>query len=86
LNVEAERSWKSDVVALFGYYNLFTHQVSMPPQTDCVATDASASRRVNLAYAPTHPREFDKLAVQLADLLRPDITGLRQRGVKIPVT
>jgi carbonic anhydrase len=71
LYVEAERSWKSDVLALFGFYNLYTHQVSMPPQTFRVAYEDSIPR-VNLAYAPTHPREFDTLALQLAELMHPD--------------
>jgi len=71
LYVEVERSWKSDVLALFGFYNLFTHQVSMPPQSFRVPINQFESR-VNLAYAPTHPREFDSLAVQMAEILRPD--------------
>ncbi len=71
LYVEAERSWKSDVLALFGVYNLFTHQVSMPPQSFRVAS-ADSEPHVNLAYAPTHPREFDSLALQMAEILRPD--------------
>jgi carbonic anhydrase len=71
LYVEAERSWKSDVLALFGVYNLFTHQVSMPPQNFRVASSDSEPH-VNLAYAPTHPREFDGLALQMAEILRPD--------------
>src|SRR5205085_10898460 len=70
LYVEAERSWKSDVLALFGVYNLFTHQVSMPPQNFRTASEDSEPH-VNLAYAPTHPREFDALALQMAELLRP---------------
>jgi carbonic anhydrase len=72
LFVEAERSWKSDVLALFGVYNLFTHQVSMPPQKFKVASQDSEPH-VNLAYAPTHPREFDRLAEQMAEILRPDV-------------
>ena len=71
LNVEAERSWKSDVLAVFGVYNLFTHQVSMPPQSFRTAIEDSKPH-VNLAYAPTHPREFEALAEQMALILRPD--------------
>lgn len=71
LYVEAERSWKSDVLALFGVYNLFTHQVSMPPSNFRIASEDSTPH-VNLAYAPTHPREFDQLAIQMAEILRPD--------------
>jgi carbonic anhydrase len=71
LYVETERSWKSDVQALFGVYNLFTHQVSMPPQNFRTAVE-DRQPHVNLAYAPTHPREFDHLAVQMAEILSPD--------------
>jgi carbonic anhydrase len=69
LYIEAERSWKSDVQSLFGVYNLFTHQVSMPP-SDFRTASLDTEQRVNLAYAPTHPREFDALAIQMAELLR----------------
>jgi len=54
LYVEAERSWKSDVLALFGVYNLFTHQVSMPPQNFRVASSDLSAR--HLAYVPRTAR------------------------------
>ena len=65
LQMEVERSWRSEIQVLYGVYNLFTHQVSMPPTI--FGTEES---RVNLAYAPTHPREFDKLAAEMANRLR----------------
>jgi carbonic anhydrase len=65
LQMEVERSWRSEVQVLYGVYNLFTHQVSMPPPI--VGSNES---RVNLAYAPTHPRDFDVLANEMAVRLR----------------
>lgn len=73
LHSEAERSWKSEIQMLFGVYNLHTHQVSMPP-ANFRTSDPLTDRHVNLAYAPTHPREFDSLAIELAELLRPPTT------------
>ena len=70
LYVEAERSWKSDVLALFGCYNLQSHQVSMPPKSFRDMNEVDEPH-VNLAYAPTHPREFEALALNMAELLRP---------------
>lgn len=70
LYVEAERSWKSDMQVLFGCYNLHTHQVSMPPASFRLAHE-DVERPVNLAYAPTHPREFDAMSIQMAELLFP---------------
>jgi carbonic anhydrase len=65
LQLEVERSWRSEIQVLYGVYNLFTHQVSMPPPI--AGPDES---RVNLAYAPTHPRDFDMLANEMAARLR----------------
>jgi carbonic anhydrase len=65
LQMEVERSWRSEVQVLYGVYNLFTHQVSMPPPIS-----GSEESRVNLAYAPTHPRDFDLLANEMATRLR----------------
>lgn len=66
LQLEVERGWRSEIQVLFGVYNLFTHHVSMPP-----AHLGSGESKVNLAYAPTHPREFDQLAIEMAARLRP---------------
>lgn len=68
LHLEVERSWKTEVQVLYGVYNLHTHQVSLPPPG--VDFDGSADH-VNLAYAPTHPREFDVLAQEMARRLLP---------------
>ena len=42
----------------------------MPPQNFLTAS-ADSEPHANLEYAPTHPREFDTLAVQMAEILRP---------------
>lgn len=69
LHLEVERSWRTEVQVLYGVYNLFTHQVAMPPPGPQASEE---DHGVNLAYAPTHPREFDALAVHMAEKLRPD--------------
>jgi carbonic anhydrase len=67
LHLEVERGWRTDMQVLFGVYNLHTHNVSMPPPR----VHASPSERgVNLAYAPTHPRELDVLAAEMAKRCR----------------
>jgi carbonic anhydrase len=61
--VESAAKWEIDV--LFGIYDIRTHQVRMPFHRG-VATGLEG---VNLAYAPSHPREFAALATQLAEFL-----------------
>jgi carbonic anhydrase len=73
LQLEVERGWRSEIQVLYGVYDLFTHQVCMPP---CFSS-ADKEPRVNLAYAPTHPREFDKLAIEMASRLKePSTTAI----------
>jgi carbonic anhydrase len=53
---------------LYGVFNLHNHQVCMP-----VNPLASPSEEnVRLAYAPTNPREFSALTVQMAQILQPE--------------
>ncbi len=52
---------------LYGVYNLFNHHVTMP--NDPFA--APSERNVHLAHAPTNPREFSALALQMAEILKP---------------
>jgi carbonic anhydrase len=63
--VELAGHWEIEV--LFGVYNLFNHQVSMPNNPLAPASDLN----VGLAHAPGNPREFHTLAVQMATLLQP---------------
>jgi carbonic anhydrase len=66
LHLEVERGWRSDVQVLYGVYNLLTHQVGMPP----IGNSPDEIPPVNLAYAPTHPRDLDALAVEMAKRLK----------------
>jgi carbonic anhydrase len=61
--VEAEGQWDIDV--LFGVYDIRTHQVCMP----VLPRGSTEPGEVNLAPAPTHPREFPELAARLAIIL-----------------
>ncbi len=68
LRQEVERAGKWEIEVLYSVYNLHNHRVSMP-----VDPRASASNdNVNLAYAPTNPKEFRTIALGLAELLKPE--------------
>jgi carbonic anhydrase len=62
LHVEVERAGKWEIEVLYGVYNLFTHKVSMPNELHPGAGDIGT----HLAMAPTNPREFSAVAVQVA--------------------
>jgi carbonic anhydrase len=62
LHVEVERAGKWEIEVLYGVYNLFTHQVSMPNELLKGTLDPGT----HLAMAPTNPREFTAVAVQVA--------------------
>jgi len=66
LRQEVERNAKWEIEVLYGVHNIRNHQVCMP-------VDPRASRddvNVRLAQAPSNPREFQALAVQMAELLK----------------
>jgi carbonic anhydrase len=63
--IETTGHWEIDV--LYGVYNLRNHQVSMPNDPLAPATDSN----VRLAHAPANPREFQALACQMAEILKP---------------
>jgi carbonic anhydrase len=63
--IEAAGHWEIEV--LYGVYNLLTHQVSMPNDPAAPPSDEN----VNLAHAPTNPRDFGALALRMAELLKP---------------
>ncbi len=71
LRLEVERAAKWEIEVLYGVHNIRTHQVSMPVVPDAAPSDES----VKLAYAPTNPREFAALAVQMAEILKPRADG-----------
>ena len=51
---------------LYGVYNIRNHQVCMPVDPRAPRNDVN----VRLAQAPSNPREFHSLAVQMAELLK----------------
>ncbi len=71
----SRRPGKWEIEVLYGVYNLNNHQVCMPVDPGAPASDEN----VHLAYAPTNPRDFRTLAVQMAEILR-------QRPVADPAT
>lgn len=72
LRQEVERAAKWEIEVLYGVFNLHSHQVCMPIDPAATLDD----RNVKLAYAPTNPREFVNLAVEMAKLHLPGQTGL----------
>lgn len=57
--------------AVDGVFSLHNHQVSMPVNP----TAHVAPENVNLAYAPTNPKEFNTMALHMAELLMPTAAG-----------
>jgi carbonic anhydrase len=66
LRQEIETAGRWEIEVLYGVYNLFNHQVSMPNNPKARPSDSN----VRLAHAPTNPREFQSLARQMAELLK----------------
>lgn len=67
LRQEIESSGHGEIEVRFAVYNLFNHQVSMPNDPFVPASDPN----VRLALAPSDPREFQALAVRMAEILQP---------------
>ncbi len=67
LRLEVERAAKWEIEVLYGVFSLLNHQVSMPVNPRAPVHPDN----VNLAYAPTNPREFSTIASSMADLLKP---------------
>jgi carbonic anhydrase len=67
LRQEVERAAKWEIEVLYGVFSLHNHQVSMPVNPRSPITPEN----VNLAYAPTNPREFHAIATRMAELLKP---------------
>ena len=62
LHLEVERAGKWEIEVLYGVYNLYTHRVGLPN---------THNKEIHLAYAPTNPRDFKTLALQIAETLQP---------------
>jgi carbonic anhydrase len=67
IRLEVERAAKWEIDVLYGVFSLRNHQVSMPVDPRAPIDP----NNVNLAYAPTNPREFSEMATRMADLLKP---------------
>jgi carbonic anhydrase len=61
---EVERMAKWEIDVIYGVFNLHSNQVSMPPDPDAPTSDEN----VHLAHAPSSPREFRVLAMQMAEM------------------
>jgi carbonic anhydrase len=61
--IEAAGRWEIEV--LYGVYNMFNHQVSMPNDP----FRPPADENVRLAPAPSNPREFASLAREMAEIM-----------------
>lgn len=79
LALRQEYEGKSDwgVEVLYGVYDVRTHQVCMPTRP----FDPEMPDLVNLARAPSHPRELEALARELATMLRPNDAAAADHGV-----
>ena len=66
LHHEVERIGKREIKVLYGVFNLRNHQVSMPVNPAVPPSDEN----VKLASAPTNPKEFKALAIQMAGILK----------------
>jgi carbonic anhydrase len=69
LRHEVEREAKWEIEVLYGVHNIRTHQVCMPVDPLAVRSDEN----VRIALAPTNPREFHTLAIQMAQILKPGV-------------
>jgi carbonic anhydrase len=67
LRQEVERNGKWEVEVLYGVHNIRNHQVCMPVDPTAPRCDTN----VRLALAPSNPREFQTLAIQMAEILKP---------------
>jgi carbonic anhydrase len=65
LRQEVERNGKWEIEVLYGVHNIRNHQVCMPVDPSALRADEN----VRLAQAPTNPKDFHSLAVQMAELL-----------------
>lgn len=68
LHLEVERAGKWEIEVVYGVFNLFNHRVAAPGVKDGVHNGTA-----HLAHAPTNPREFKTLALELAEALRPKL-------------
>ena len=61
-----EISGRREIEVYYGVYNLNNHQVSMPNDPN----QPSSDQNVNLALAPSNPRDFHTLGLKMAEILK----------------
>jgi carbonic anhydrase len=72
LRQEVEKAAKWEIEVLYGVYNLFTHRVSLPVHPRASANGAE----INLSYSPSNPKDFNALAVRVAEYLKDRYAGV----------
>ena len=77
LRQEVERAAKWEIEVFYGVHNIRTHRVCMPVDPWAARSDEN----VRLAPAPTNPRDFHNLSIQMAKILKP---GAGRRSVPAP--
>jgi carbonic anhydrase len=77
LHLEVERAGKWEIEVLYGVFNLYNHRVIAPSRHATSPNDGASG----LSYAPTNPREFKTLAIELAESYRHKF--FEQNGRKI---
>ncbi len=71
LRNEVEAAGKWEIEVLYGVFNLKNHQVCMPVNPGL----PPSPNNVHLAHAPTSPKEFQTLGIQMAEILRAHLTS-----------
>ena len=71
LRLEVEKAAKWDIEVVYGVFNLLNHQVNMPVNPNV----PPSPENVHLAFAPSNPREFTTLALQMAEILKAGYSG-----------
>jgi carbonic anhydrase len=69
LRLEVERAGKWEIEVFYGIYNTSNHRVTM--RFDPLLPNQSEG--IHLAHAPTNPRDFATLALQIAKMLKPTV-------------
>jgi carbonic anhydrase len=72
--VELAGHWEIEVV--YGVYNLNNHQVSMPNDP----YEPPSDQNINLALAPSNPRDFHTLGIKMAEILKSRVGELYLPG------
>ena len=82
LRQEVERNGKWEIKVLYGVHNIRSHQVCMP--VDPMA--AFADKNVRLAHAPSNPKVFHTLSIEMAQIFAPKKNGSSPAVALTPVS